>query len=218
MSHELRTPLNAIAGYTELLEMGVRGPIAEAQREDLSRIQANQRHLLALIDGILNFVKFETRHVEFEISDVALDETLSGARALIEPQIRSRGLDYEYRPGNPGVACRADREKLQQIVLNLLSNAVKFTDPGGKVTLEWEAAQGEVRIRVRDTGRGVPPDKLNAIFEPFVQLQNGLTNRSEGTGLGLAISRELARAMGGDLTAASVPGKGSTFTIRLPCC
>jgi signal transduction histidine kinase len=216
MSHELRTPLNAIAGYTELLEVGVHGPVNDAQREDLNRIHVNQRHLLGLINDVLNFAKLETGHVEFEITDIAVEEVLSGVRALIEPQIRAKGLEYEYRPGDPSVICRADRDKMQQIVLNLLSNAVKFTEPGGRVKLEWTAADGVVGIRVHDTGRGIPPEKLEAIFEPFVQLQHGFTCKSEGTGLGLAISRELARAMGGDVTATSTWGEGSTFTLTLP--
>jgi signal transduction histidine kinase len=216
MSHELRTPLNAIAGYTELLEVGVHGPITETQREDLHRIRVNQRHLLGLINDVLNFAKLEAGHVEFEITDISVEEALSGVRALIEPQFRAKGLHYEYRPGDSSVVCRADREKMQQIVLNLLSNAVKFTEPGGKITLDWVAADTVVRIRVHDTGRGIPPEKQEAIFEPFVQLQHGFTRRSEGTGLGLAISRELARAMGGDVTATSRSGEGSTFTLTLP--
>ena len=216
MSHELRTPLNAIAGYTELLEVGVHGSISEAQRKDLYRIRVNQRHLLGLINDVLNFAKLEAGHVEFKITDIAVEEALSGVRALVEPQLQANGLEYEYRPSNPSVICRADRDKMQQIVLNLLSNAVKFTEPGGRITLESTAAGGVVRIRVHDTGRGIPPEQVETIFEPFVQLQHGFTRKSEGTGLGLAISRELARAMGGDVTATSRRGEGSTFTLTLP--
>jgi PAS domain S-box-containing protein len=216
MSHELRTPLNAVAGYTELLATEVRGPVTTAQREDLRRIQVNARHLLGLINDVLNFAKVEAGHLELEVTSVPVEETLSAAHTLIDPQLRAKGLTYEYGAGDAAVTCRADREKLQQIVLNLLSNAVKFTDRGGHVSLWWEAAGPEVRIHVRDTGVGVPPDKLEAIFEPFVQLHRGLAQRTDGTGLGLAISRELARAMRGDVTVASAPGQGATFTLTLP--
>jgi PAS domain S-box-containing protein len=216
MSHELRTPLNAVAGYTELLATEVRGPVTAAQREDLRRIQVNARHLLGLINDVLNFAKVEAGHLELEVTSVPVEETLSAAHTLIDPQLRAKGLTYEYGAGDAAVTCRADREKLQQIVLNLLSNAVKFTDRGGHVSLWWEAAGPEVRVHVRDTGVGVPPDKLEAIFEPFVQLHRGLAQRTDGTGLGLAISRELARAMRGDVTVASAPGQGATFTLTLP--
>ena len=216
MSHELRTPLNAIAGYAELLEMGLRGPVSDAQREDLRRIRVNQRHLLGLINDVFNFAKLESGHVELSITDVAVEETLAETGALIEPKMAARGLQYDYRRGEPSVYCRADGEKLRQVVLNLLSNAVKFTERGGRVMLEWETCDDEVRIHVRDTGRGIPAEKLEAIFEPFVQLQHGLNGRADGTGLGLAISRELARAMKGDVTVASSPGEGSTFTLALP--
>jgi PAS domain S-box-containing protein len=216
MSHELRTPLNAITGYTELLASEVRGAVSAAQREDLRRIQVNARHLLGLINDVLNFAKLEAGHLDFDIANVPVERTLAAAQTLIEPQLRAKGLTYEYRAGDPGVTCRADGEKLQQVVLNLLSNAIKFTDRDGRVTLCWEAGEHEVRVHVRDTGVGIPPDKLQAIFEPFVQLHGGLAQRSDGAGLGLAISRELARAMGGDVTVESAPGRGATFTLALP--
>ncbi|HEX5726702.1 MAG TPA: MHYT domain-containing protein [Longimicrobiaceae bacterium] len=216
MSHELRTPLNAIAGYTQLLEMGIHGPVNEAQREALEKVRRNQEHLLGLINDVLNFAKIEAGQVQYRIEDVPVDAALSAVEALIEPQLRAREQRYTYRPGDPAVTVRADRERMEQVVLNLLTNAVKFTDPGGSVVLEWEADGRTVRIRVRDTGRGIPADKLHAIFEPFVQVDPTLTRSSEGTGLGLAISRDLARAMRGDLTADSAVGVGSAFTLSLP--
>ncbi|HEU0053968.1 MAG TPA: ATP-binding protein, partial [Longimicrobium sp.] len=141
---------------------------------------------------------------------------LAAIEALIEPQLRARRLAYTYRRGDPAVTARGDRERMEQVVLNLLTNAVKFTEPGGRIVLDWEADQGRVRIRVADTGRGIPADRLSAIFEPFVQVDPALTRSSEGTGLGLAISRDLARAMEGDLTVESREGEGSTFTLTLP--
>ena len=216
MSHELRTPLNAIAGYAQLMEMGIQGPLTDAQREYLEKIRRNQTHLLGLINDVLNFAKIEAGQVQYDIADVPVDAALAAVEALIEPQLAAKALRYTYRRGDPAVAVRADRERMEQIVLNLLSNAIKFTDPGGTVVLEWEADRARVHVRVRDTGRGIPPDKLASIFEPFVQVDPALTRSSEGTGLGLAISRDLARAMRGDLTVQSAEGGGSTFTLTLP--
>ena len=216
MSHELRTPLNAIAGYAELLELGVHGPLTEEQREDLRRIRVNQRHLLGLINDVLSFTRLETGRLEFAIADVPVEEILAAARAHIEPQIAARELRYELRSGDPRVACRCDRDKLQQVVLNLLANAVKFTPPGGCVTLSWDATPDRVAIHVTDTGRGIPRDKLELIFEPFVQVDTGFSARYDGAGLGLAISRELARAMDGEVSVQSSVGEGSTFTVVLP--
>jgi signal transduction histidine kinase len=217
MSHELRTPLNAIAGYVEILGMELHGPVTPQQREDLRRIRVNQRHLLGLIDDILTVAKLEGGHVELRVEHVALADALADAYALVEPQIAARGLLYvEYAPRGEDVRCRADRDKLMRIVLNLLANAVKYTDPGGRVTLAWDAVPGMARVRVHDTGRGIPADKHEAVFEPFVQLTDTLATRADGTGLGLAISRGLARAMGGDLTVESEVGVGSTFTLTLP--
>ncbi len=216
MSHELRTPLNAIAGYVELLEMEVRGPINGAQREDLRRIHQNQRLLLSLINDVLNFAKLESGHVEFQLGNVRVHEALSSMEALFMPQLLARPLRYELKPIDPDVVAFADREKLQQVVLNLLTNAIKYTAPHGEIELSATATDQDVLIRVRDTGRGIPREKLDQIFAPFVRIDTGYTRATEGTGLGLAISRDLARAMGGDLTAESTLGEGSTFTLRVP--
>ena len=216
MSHELRTPLNAIAGYAELLTLGVRGPVTPEQIDDLARIQRNQRHLLSLINDILNFARVEAGHLDFELRDVPVTDLLSGLRPLVEPQLRARSLDYSCSlDGTPALA-HADPDKVQQILLNLLSNAIKFTQPGGSIAVDFDASAEAIMIRVHDTGSGVSADKLERMFEPFVQLDRRLTSAHEGTGLGLAISRDLARAMGGDLTAASTPGAGSCFTLTLP--
>ncbi len=216
MSHELRTPLNAIGGYAELLEMGVRGPINDRQREDLHRIQASQRHLLGLINEVLNYAKLETGAVHYEVSDVGVRGVLASAQALVAPQAGAKGLRLEVSSCSETLTVRADAEKLLQILANLLSNAVKFTTPGGRVSLWCGVVENTVVFRVSDTGIGVPADKLAAIFEPFVQVRSDLTRTAEGTGLGLAISRDLARAMDGELVAESVVGEGSTFTLTLP--
>ena len=215
MSHELRTPLNAIGGYAELMEMGIRGPVTAAQGEDLRRIQSSQRHLLGLINEVLNYAKLETGTVHYDVADVRVREALTTAESLVAPQARAKGLTLVVADAPPTLAARADPEKLRQVLVNLLSNAVKFTDAGGRIELSSDARDGRVAIRVRDTGIGIPPDKLEAIFDPFVQVRADLTRTHEGTGLGLAISRDLARGMGGDLGVESEPGVGSTFTLTL---
>jgi signal transduction histidine kinase len=216
MSHELRTPLNAIGGYAELMEMGIRGQITAEQRADLQRIQSSQRHLLGLINEVLNYAKLETGTVRYDVTDVHLHDALVAAEALVAPQAQAKELALSVASCPPGLAARADAEKVRQILVNLLSNAVKFTDRGGRLELGCQAADGRVHVYVRDTGIGIAADQLDRIFEPFVQVRADLTRTAEGTGLGLAISRDLARGMAGDLTAESAPGVGSTFTLTLP--
>lgn len=216
MSHELRTPLHAIAGYIELLEMELRGPLTATQREDLRRIEQNQRVLLALVNDVLNFAKLESGHVQFELRDVLVDETLGAMEALVMPQMLARSLHYEYVRVDPGLTVYADAEKVRQVVLNLLANATKYTMPHGAIELTATHDDDWVLIHVRDSGRGIPEEKLEQIFAPFVRIDTGYSRATEGTGLGLAISRDLARAMRGELTVASTLGKGSTFTLRLP--
>jgi len=216
MSHELRTPLNAIAGYAELMRMGIRGPITPEQQADLDRIKRSQRNLLSLINDVLNYAKLEAGHIEFDTTSIAVHEFLDDIEALVTPQLQGKGLTYEYAQCEDSLRVNADAEKMRQIVLNLLSNAIKFTPTGGKISIECETDENALRIRVRDSGVGIPEDKIGAIFEPFIQLDRKLTSAHEGTGLGLAISRDLARAMGGDLRAESKLGQGSTFTLELP--
>jgi PAS domain S-box-containing protein len=215
MSHELRTPLNAIAGYADLMAMGVRGPVTPDQLRDLTRIRQNQQHLLEIITNILNFSRIEAGRIQYDIRPCAIGEVLTRMEGVIEPQARAREITYEYLPVLPTVAVLADREKLEQVLINLLGNAVKFTARGGHIALSAAEQGGRVRIDVRDTGVGIKTDQLESIFAPFVQLESSFTRTVEGTGLGLAISRELARGMGGELRASSVPGEGSVFTLEL---
>lgn len=216
MSHELRTPLNAIIGYTDLLDMELRGPLTDVQREDMRRIRRSSQYLLGLINDMLNFARLEAGRVEIASRDVQLHGILAGMEALIAPQLDSRSLRYEYRPCRDAWRVMADPERLEQILVNLLTNACKFTEPGGMISLVCELRAREVLVHVRDTGRGIRPEKLATIFDPFVQVDRELIRESQqGVGLGLAISRDLARAMNGDLTARSTPGEGSTFTIHL---
>jgi len=216
MSHELRTPLNAIGGYAELIELGIRGPVTPEQQRDLERIQRSQHHLLGLINGVLNYARLESGNVRYDVTDVQVDELLATCEALVAPQARAKRLKLVVPPCPEWLTIRADREKVQQILLNLLTNSIKFTDDGGRIEMTCEQDDGMVAIRVADTGHGIAPDKLEAIFDPFVQLDARLTRTHEGVGLGLAISRDLARGMGGDLVVDSALGQGSTFTLRLP--
>ena len=223
MSHELRTPLNAIAGYAELLAMGLYGPITGEQRESLVRIQRSQVHLTGLINEVLNYARLESGAVTYDLRPIGIGDVVAMAVALVEPQRAAKRIAVNIRvpeeTAGPAAHALADREKVQQIVLNLLSNALKFTAEGGSVEIELSSApneRGMVVFRVADTGIGIPHDKLDVIFEPFVQVGRSLRTPGEGTGLGLAISRDLARAMGGDITATSELGRGSTFTVELP--
>lgn len=216
MSHELRTPLNAIAGYSELLKLELRGPITPEQREDLDRIDRSQRHLLSLINDVLNFAKIEAGHVAIATTTIGLGAVVDRLREFVEPQLRAKGQHFTMADDIPESDARGDPEKVTQILINLLSNAIKFTPPGGHIAIECEETDTMIHITVVDDGVGIPPDKIDAIFEPFVQVSRDYSSIHEGTGLGLAISRDLARRMGGDLTAVSQLGKGSRFTLALP--
>ncbi|HEX8358717.1 MAG TPA: ATP-binding protein [Longimicrobium sp.] len=215
MSHDLRTPLNAIGGYAQLVEMGVQGPVNEAQRDAMVRIIRAQEHLLTLINDILSFARLEAGQVQIHLAEVALHDTLAELRLLVQPLFAERGVAFEVRPPPAGLRVLADGERLIQVLLNLLTNAAKFTDPGGHVSVECEAGAEAVSIRVADTGRGIPPERLAAIFDPFVQAGNSDAEKRQGVGLGLAISRELLRLMNGTLSVESAVGQGTTFTLQL---
>jgi PAS domain S-box-containing protein len=216
MSHELRTPLNAIGGYAELIELGIGGAVSEDQLAYLSRIRGSQQHLLGIITDLLNYSRIEAGQVTYDMVAVPVHAVIDTVLPLLEPQAMAKGLALEHGPCVEGLVVRADRTKAEQIVLNLLSNAVKFTPAGGRVAVACGIADDRVVISVRDTGPGIPADKQTAIFEPFMQLGRSLTSPHEGTGLGLTISRDLARAMGGDVTVESIVDSGSTFALTLP--
>ena len=216
MSHELRTPLNAIGGYTELIELGVGGPITEDQRSYLARIRTSQQHLLAIINDLLNYSRSEAGQLSYDMRHVSLHDVVENALPMMVPQANSKGIRIDHGPCPVGVAAWADQQKVEQIVLNLLSNAVKFTPRDGNVTVSCGLSGDQGTITVRDTGPGVPAEKTEVIFEPFVQLGRSLTSHQEGTGLGLAISRGLARAMGGEICVDPAPGEGAIFTLTLP--
>jgi signal transduction histidine kinase len=220
VSHELRAPLTGIASNAQMLALGLCGPVGERQAQALDRIRASQHHLLGLIDQLLDFKRIAAGHMGYEIADVAVAEAIPAATELAGAQLRELGLRLEVPALPSDLAVRADPEKLRLVLLNLLSNAGKCTPAGGTVTVTvtvaCDADPRRVHVHVRDTGIGIPPDRLEAVFEPFVQVRDERKPSGAGTGLGLAISRDLARGMGGDLTVRSDVARGSTFTLSLP--
>ncbi|HEV2148051.1 MAG TPA: ATP-binding protein [Longimicrobiaceae bacterium] len=217
MSHELRTPLNAIAGYVQLLEMGLPGPVNAEQLRYLARIDRAQGVLLGLIDDVLSYARLEAGRIDYRSEPVPLAPLLERLEELVAPQLGERGLTWSCSTCGPDLAARGDAERILQILLNLASNAVKFTDPGGEVRVSAGAEGKTVQVRVADTGWGIPPERLREVFDPFVQVDRSRGEESQkGVGLGLAISRGMARAMGGSLDVESTPGVGSTFTLTLP--
>jgi signal transduction histidine kinase len=216
LSHEFRTPLHAVSGYLEILQQNIHGALTKDQRRDLDRIHQAQEHLMTLVNMILDFAKLEAGPIELSMAEIPIEETLLGAEALVFPQFAKKKIGYTHRSGDPSLTVFADREKIQQIAVNLLANAMKFTPEGGAVELDWRIEEDSLRVRVRDTGPGIPAEKIEQIFEPFVQLRSPSSLPTGGTGLGLPISRDLARAMGGDVRATSTFGLGSEFTLTLP--
>lgn len=229
MSHELRTPLNAVLGYAELLDLGVGGSLTGEQRQQIGRISASGRHLLGLVNEILDLAKVEAGRMSVERVATRVADVVEAAIVLAQPQAEARGITMRVPVDIPRTAqFLGDHDRVLQILVNLLSNAVKFTEPGGVISIEvaermvvsgvWHL-HGEgtwTAIRVRDTGIGVAAEQLESIFSPFVQAEGGHTRRSDGTGLGLTISRRLARLMRGDVTVDSTEGAGSVFTVWLP--
>ena len=216
MSHELRTPLNAIGGYAELLKMGVRGAVNDAQMEDIDRIIRSQRHLLGIINDLLNFSRIEAGKIQYELEPVDLRQVIESVTAMVSPLAEAKDIAVNRVECPDVIVAVADRPKVEQIVINLASNAVSYTEKGGWLTLKCGIDGDKVWASVSDNGIGISPDKLDAIFEPFVQVGRTLSTGHHGTGLGLAISRDLARGMQGELSVTSTLGEGSTFTLSLP--
>jgi signal transduction histidine kinase len=217
MSHELMTPLNAIGGYVTLLEMGLRGPVSPEQVVDLERIRRSQANLLALISELLTFVQSESGRLEYRFSAVSVQGMLHEVADTLRGAVDERRFALVHWPADVDAMMWVDPDRARQILLNLVMNAVKYaTAAGGEITLGVATTPDAVSIDVADTGPGIPSEKLVAIFEPFVQLANGLTERRGGVGLGLTISRDLARAMNGDLTVESTVGVGSRFMLQVP--
>ncbi|WP_284349258.1 GAF domain-containing protein [Roseisolibacter agri] len=215
LSHELRSPANAIIGHAQLLELGIHGPVTPEQHDALARIARSAHLMAALVNDLLNLARIEQGRLSYELQDVSVAEALDTVAGVMRPQVEAKALTLDVQPGPPGLVVRADSERLQQILINLLTNAIKFTERGA-LSLSARVEGARVCIAVRDTGIGIPAEKLPTVFDRFVQVDPSLTRRAGGMGLGLAIARDLARAMDGDLTASSVVGEGSTFTLLLP--
>ncbi|NUQ21020.1 MAG: PAS domain S-box protein [Gemmatimonadaceae bacterium] len=227
MSHELRTPLNAVAGYVQLIELEIAGPVTDQQRDYLTRLRASSQHLLGLINDVLDLSKIDSGQFSLEDEVTPAAEAIHAAMVIAEPQAEARSLELVHEDDAGGSRYIGDPDRVRQILVNLLSNAVKFTDPPGRITVRAGVAETAAPgarvggrgpwtfIAVSDTGIGISPTLQGVVFDPFVQAESGRTRTRGGTGLGLAISRRLARLMGGDITLESEPGKGSTFTLWL---
>jgi signal transduction histidine kinase len=215
MSHELRTPLQAALGFAQLMRSGLYGPVTDEQAEVLGRVERSQTHLARLIDDILDFARLEAGRVRINLAPVAISRVFVDLAPIVEPQAAAKGVALTFVPVAANLRVTADRGRLEQILINLVGNAIKFTPSGGSVRIEAANTGAQTTIRVIDTGVGIPADRLQSVFEPFVQVDSEFTRTAPGAGLGLAISRDLARMMGGDLTVESGLGKGSTFSVSL---
>lgn len=215
MSHELRTPLNAIAGYVDLLELGLHGPLTDEQRRALERVRENQQQLLRSITSILDFTRVEAREMHYDPRATRLGDAVHDVERRLEGQLRGKRLRYRCEGCSDDIVAFADPARLHEVLFHLLGNSIRFTPIGGEITISLDESADMARIQVRDTGVGIPREKLEAVFEPFAQAQTGLTRPASGAGLGLTLSREYARGMGGDLTVESAEGVGTTFTLFL---
>jgi signal transduction histidine kinase len=216
MSHELRTPLNAIIGFSDLLGEQMYGPLNDAQQQYVSDVRGAGRHLLALINDILDLSKVEAGRMELSLSDVSIADTLEAGVAMNRPRAARNdiALDMDIEPGIPSI--RGDERKIRQVLFNLLSNAIKFTPPGGRISVRAVSADGNVEVAVSDTGPGIALEDQERIFEEFQQAGAAARSSVEGTGLGLTLSRRFIELHGGRLWVTSEPGAGSTFRFTLP--
>lgn len=213
MSHELRTPLNSILGFTGIILQELAGPLVPEQKKQLGMVQRSARHLLDLINDILDISKIEAGQIELRLATFDLRGAVAGVLASVAPNAAKKGLELGFEDGPP-LSIESDRRRVEQVLLNLVNNAIKFTDKGS-VKVALVADHDVIRVHVRDTGMGIKPDDLACLFQPFRQIDTGLQRQHEGTGLGLAISARLIGLLGGTIRVDSVWGGGSTFTIEL---
>jgi len=220
VTHDLRAPVAANLGYAAMMQEGLPVPLPPPHQQYVERMASNQRHMLALLDELLEFARHASGRRAFELQALDVSDLQSGLAAMVEPQARTAGVSYVWLPTAGRLVLRADRTAAVQVLANVVGNAIKFTPPGGSITVAASAAEDVVRVAVSDTGPGIPAEELERIFEPFVQSAPTANDRASvtlrGFGLGLSISRELARGMGGDLTVRSALGEGSTFTFTAP--
>ncbi len=215
VSHELLTPLNAILGYSDLLDANVSGAMTAQQQNHVSRIRASARHLLQLVEEILSFARLHEIGEEIRLERILAEALAREAAAVMEPLAIAKGLEFEVIPHGKTVDIETDVGKARQLLVNLLSNAVKFTD-SGRVELCISFQGDQVLFTIRDTGRGIPREQVQRIFDPFWQVDPPNTRRVGGTGLGLSVSLRFAHLLGGDIAVETEPGVGTTFTVRLP--
>lgn len=215
MSHELRTPLNSIIGFTGIVLQGLAGPLNPEQTKQLGMVRGSARHLLELINDVLDISKIEAGQLEVRAEPFDLRESIERVTASVKPQVEKKGLELVVQLGADLGMMTGDRRRVEQVLINVLNNAIKFTERG-RVTLSAGTESGRVRLRVTDTGIGIKPQDLATLFQPFRQIDTGLSRQHEGTGLGLAICRRLVTLMGGDITASSEWTRGSEFTVTLP--
>jgi signal transduction histidine kinase len=215
MSHELRTPLNAVLGYSEMMLDGLYGDMPEKAKGVLERVQSNGRHLLGLINDVLDLSKIEAGQLTLAIEDYSMAALVKQAVATTESLARTKGLALSAKVQDGLPAGRGDERRLTQVLLNLIGNALKFTDKG-EVAITAEVADGRYTVAVRDTGPGIAEADQARIFEEFQQVDNTNTRKKGGTGLGLAIAKRIMEMHGGTLSVQSAPGQGSTFRMILP--
>jgi signal transduction histidine kinase len=216
MSHELRTPLNAIIGFSEVLLEKMFGEMNEKQEDYLKDIHSSGKHLLSLINDILDLAKVEAGRMELNLSKFDLPTAIDNALTLIRERAMRHSIALAAEVDPQLGELNADERKFKQILLNLLSNAVKFTPEGGSITVGAHLAGDMIEVEVTDTGIGIAPEDQAAVFEEFKQVGTDYTRKAEGTGLGLALTRRLVELHGGTMGLKSEPGKGSTFTFTLP--
>jgi signal transduction histidine kinase len=215
MSHELRTPLNAILGYTELMTDGAYGEPSEKMMGVLKRLEANGRHLLGLINDVLDLSKIEAGQLVLELSDYCVQDIAQTVRSTLEPLAADKKLGFKLELSSQLPPGRGDGRRLTQVLINLVGNAIKFTD-SGEVAIRAEANNGSFYVSVRDTGPGISAADQSKLFQEFQQADNAITRKKGGSGLGLAISKRIIEMHGGRILVESQPGKGSTFTFTLP--
>ena len=216
MSHELRTPLNAVIGFSEVLLDRMFGDVNAKQQEYLEDILASGRHLLSLINDILDLAKIEAGRMELDLEDFDVAQAIDNAVVLVRERATRKGLTLDTRLDRNLGGMRGDQRKVKQVLLNLLSNAVKFTPEGGRVEVRAQRLDGQIEIGVADTGIGIAAEDLDAVFEEFRQVGTDYAKKHEGTGLGLTLSRKFVELHGGRIWVKSQPGHGSTFTFTLP--
>jgi signal transduction histidine kinase len=215
MSHELRTPLNAILGYTELMADGIYGELPEKTMAVLKRLESNGRHLLGLINDVLDLSKIEAGQLVLELTDYSLEDIAQTVRSTLEPLAADKKLAFKVEVAPKLPAGHGDGRRLTQVLINLVGNAIKFTD-SGEVVIKATANDGAFHLSVRDTGPGISAADQAKLFQEFQQADNAITRKKGGTGLGLAISKRIVEMHGGKIRVESHVGQGSTFSLTVP--